>query len=342
MAQSRAIRLPPMPKVSDLLRMYGLTAQKQLSQNFILDLNITDKIAKVADVFDCYVCEVGAGPGSLTRSVLHAGARHVAAVEIDKRFLPSLQLLEDAAKGRMTVYHADIMGFDIPAAFSDVEPSPWEKGVSNSFLVIPGVRMVGNLPFNVSIPLLLQWLEAIPQRGGPFKFGRTPMSLVFQKEVAENIVADPRNYNRSRLTIMVQYLCEVKKKYILPNSVFIPKPKVDASLVHLVPRAEPLITAPYVVVEQVVKAVFAMRRKYIHTPLKLLFPDREHLVNELVRLADVNTEQRAHELSMEDFNKLCCAYDELACTLKLPLQPMKMNKPRYVADMLDSRTDDKT
>ncbi|XP_031557763.1 dimethyladenosine transferase 1, mitochondrial-like isoform X2 [Actinia tenebrosa] len=328
MAHSRIVRLPPMPKVSDLLRVYGLSAQKQLSQNFILDLNITDKIAKVADVFDCYVCEVGAGPGSLTRSVLQAGARHVAAVELDKRFLPSLQLLEDAAKGRMTVYHADIMKFDIPSAFPDTEPSPWEPGV------VPGVRMVGNLPFSVSIPLLLQWLEAIPQKAGPFKFGRTPMSLVFQKEVAENIVASSGSYDRSRLTIMVQYLCEVKKKYHLPNSVFVPKPKVDASLIHLVPRPVPLISAPYVVIEQVVKAVYAMRRKFIHNPLKLLFPGKEHLVEDLVRLADINTEQRAHEVTMSDFDKLCRAYVELSATLDLPLQPLQVNRPVRVADYL--------
>ncbi|KXJ24347.1 Dimethyladenosine transferase 1, mitochondrial [Exaiptasia diaphana] len=134
---------------------------------------------------------------------------------------------------------------------------------------------------------------------------------------------------------MVQYLCEVKKKYILPSSVFVPKPKVDAALVHLVPRVEPLISVPFAIVEQIVKAVFSMRRKYIHTPLRRLFPDREHLVDDLLRLADVNAEQRAHEMTMEDFDKLCSAYLELATTLNLPLQPQKMNKPRLVADMME-------
>ncbi|EDO32435.1 predicted protein [Nematostella vectensis] len=323
-----ALRLPPMPKVSDLLRLYGLTAQKQFSQNFILDLNITDKIAKVSDVFDCYVCEVGAGPGSLTRSILNAGARHVAAVEIDRRFLPSLQLLEDAAKGRMTLHHADIMKFNIPSAFPRASPTGWESGD------IPGVRMVGNLPFGVSIPLLLQWLEAIPERSGPFAFGRTPMALVFQKEVAENIVASEGSYNRSRLAVMVQYLCEAKRRYSLPSSVFVPKPKVDASLVVLTPRVTPLIDAPFIVVEQVVKAVFAMRRKFIHTPLKLMFPGKEELVGDLLRLSSVNPEQRAHELAMTEFNSLCSAYLEIARTMDLPLQPMRVNRPAHVTDVL--------
>jgi len=130
-------------------------------------------------VFDCHVCEVGAGPGSLTRSLLRAGAKHVGAVEIDGRFLPSLEMLQSACKGRLIIHRADIMTFYIPEALPNASVVRWESKD------LPGVRMVGNLPFNVSIPLLLQWLEAIPMRAGPFAFGRTPMALVFQKEVAD-------------------------------------------------------------------------------------------------------------------------------------------------------------
>ncbi|XP_044177992.1 dimethyladenosine transferase 1, mitochondrial-like isoform X2 [Acropora millepora] len=255
------LRLPPMPKIADILRIYGLSAKKQLSQNFILDLNVTDKIARVSDVFDCHVCEVGAGPGSLTRSLLRAGAKHVGAVEIDGRFLPSLEMLQSACKGRLSIHRADIMTFYVPEALPNASVVRWE---SND---LPGVRMVGNLPFNVSIPLLLQWLEAIPMRAGPFAFGRTPMALVFQKEVADNIRSSPGSTECTRLSIMTQHLCEVKKKYSLPRKVFLPEPKVDASLLYFVPRAVPLIDAPFVIVEQVVKAIFSERRKTIRNSL---------------------------------------------------------------------------
>ncbi|XP_046849387.1 trafficking protein particle complex subunit 10-like [Xenia sp. Carnegie-2017] len=259
---SKKIILPPLPKISDILRIYGVRAKKQLSQNFILDQNITDKIVSKADVYDCFVCEVGSGPGSLTRSVLHAGARQVAAVEIDQRFIPALELLADCSDGKMTVHNENIMKFNVCKAFPNAEGVEWEKDY------LPSVRLVGNLPFNVSIPLLLQWLQAVSARIGPFTFGRVPMSLVFQKEVADNISAPPGHPNSSRLSAMTQHLCEVKRSYSLPRTVFVPEPKVDAVLLHVVPRKTPEIDAPYEVVEQVVKALFSKRRKFIRSSLR--------------------------------------------------------------------------
>jgi len=314
-----------MPKIADILRMYGLAAKKQLSQNFILDLNVTDKIAQVADVFDCHVCEVGAGPGSLTRSLLHAGAKHVAAVEIDGRFMPSLEMLQSASKGRLSVHRADIMTFYIPDAFHKADVVRWE---SND---LPGVRMVGNLPFNVSIPLLLQWLEAIPQRAGPFAFGRTPMALVFQKEVADNIQSPPGNSECTRLSIMTQYLCEVKEKYSLPSKVFVPQPKVDASLVCFVPRITPLIDAPFVVVEQIVKAIFSERRKTIRNSLRTLFPRRPELVDELMERTGLGSTLRPHQVDFEDYNKICQSFLELTRDHDLPVTPLRVRKPVPVA-----------
>lgn len=319
------LRLPPMPKIADILRIYGLSAKKQLSQNFILDMNITDKIAQVADVFDCHVCEVGAGPGSLTRSLLHAGAKHVSAVEIDGRFMPSLEMLQSASKGRLAVHHADIMAFHIPDAFPRADVVRWE---SND---IPGVRMVGNLPFNVSIPLLLQWLEAIPQRAGPFTFGRTPMALVFQKEVANNIQSPPGNRECTRLAIMAQYLCEVKKKYSLPRKVFVPEPKVDASLLCFVPRITPLIDAPFVIVEQVVKAIYSERRKTIRNSLKTLFPNRSELVDELMERTGLDSTLRPHQVDFEDYNKICQSFIELSRDHNLSVTPLRVHKPIPIA-----------
>lgn len=323
-ANPRPLRLPPMPKVADLLRVYGLSAKKQLSQNFILDLNITDKIAKVADVFDCHVCEVGAGPGSLTRSLLHAGAKHVAAVEIDRRFLPSLEMLESASRGRLSIHHADIMNFYIPDALPKAVAVHWHTDV-------PGVRMVGNLPFNVSIPLLLQWLEAIPQRAGPFTFGRTPMALVFQKEVAENIQAPPGDKECTRLSIMTQYLCEVNKKYLIPRKIFVPEPKVDAMLLHFVPRVTPLIEAPFVVVEQVVKAIFSERRKTIRNSLRTLFHTKPELSDELLERTGVDPTLRPNQVNFEDYEKICRSFLEVSREHDMPITPLRVRKPVAVA-----------
>lgn len=318
------LRLPPMPKIAEILRIYGLSAKKQLSQNFILDLNITGKIARVADVFDCHVCEVGAGPGSLTRSLLQAGAKHVTAVEIDGRFMPSLEMLQSASKGRLSIHRADILTFHIPDAFPKVDAVRWENDK-------PGVRMVGNLPFNVSIPLLLQWLEAIPQRAGPFAFGRTPMALVFQKEVADNIQSLPGNSECTRLSIMTQHLCEVKKKYSLPRKVFVPEPKVDASLLCFVPRVNPLIDAPFIIVEQIVKAIFSERRKTIRNSLRMLFPRKPELVDELMERTGVDSTLRPHQVDFDDYNKICQSFMELTRDHDLLVTPLRVRKPVAIA-----------
>ena len=325
---SRKVVLPPLPKISDILRIYGVRAKKQLSQNFILDQNITDKIAGEADVYDCFVCEVGSGPGSLTRSVLHAGARHVAAVEIDRRFIPALEMLAECSEGKMTVYNEDIMRFNVPAAFPNVEGVEWNKDY------LPSVRLVGNLPFNVSIPLLLQWLQAVSRRAGPFIYGRVPMSLVFQKEVADNIVAKPGHPNCSRLSVMTQHLCEVKRKYRLPRTVFVPEPKVDAALLHIIPLKEPKIDAPYEVVEQVVKALFSMRRKFIRSSLKCLFPSDEHLVNDMLSLADLDPTMRATQVEMSGVRRLCEAFLEITENMNLDRLPLKVNRPSPVPSIM--------
>eukprot|EP00794_Sanderia_malayensis_P000148 gene148-760_t len=324
MAARRSIRLPPMPRISDIIRLYGLSAKKQLSQNFILDTNIADKVIKKADVFDCHVCEVGSGPGSLTRSALQAGIKHLAAVEVDTRFIPILEVMAEASLGFMSVHHADIMKFDITAALSNAIPVPWH------FDDVPGVRLIGNLPFSVSIPLLLQWLDAVASRTGPFSLGRVPMTLVFQKEVAENLVADHRSYLRSRMSIMTQYLCSTRKLMALPRQVFVPEPNVDAWLVNIVPLKEPRIQAPFVVVEQVVKAAFSQRRKVIRTPLKSLFPENESLVEDLLWRANVKPTLRAHQLSMEDYDAICQTFLLLANKHGLSKTPLKVNKPKPV------------
>ncbi|CAB4011581.1 Dimethyladenosine transferase 1, mitochondrial, partial [Paramuricea clavata] len=144
----------------------------------------------------------------------------------------TLEMLADCSEGKMKVYNEDIMKFNIPAAFPNVEGVEWKKDC-------------------------------------PFTFGCVPMSLVFQKEVADNIVAEPGHPNCSRLSVMTHHLCEVKRAYRLPRTVFVPEPKVDAALLHIIPLQKPKIDAPFDVVEQVVKALFSMRRKFIRSSLNI-------------------------------------------------------------------------
>lgn len=173
-------RLPPLPSVSDIVKLYGLRAKQQLSQNFLLDLNLTNKIVRLSGNLEgSFVCEVGPGPGSLTRSILNAGVERLLVVERDRRFLPSLELLSEASGDRLLIHYGDVLEFDIENSCKYyVKQVSWEDGP-------PTFHIIGNLPFNISIPLLLKWLSCIPKRTGPFAFGRTQMTLTFQKEVAE-------------------------------------------------------------------------------------------------------------------------------------------------------------
>lgn len=329
----RQLRLPPMPKISEIMRLYGIRAKKQLSQNFILDLNVTDKMSRCADVFDCHVIEVGAGPGSLTRSLINGGIRHLHAVELDERFLPSLEILQEASQGGMTIHHNDILKFDMTSVLNDPSledpiAAPWDSDE------LPNIRLVGNLPFDVSIPLLLQWIEAISRQKGPWRFGRVPMTLVFQKEVGQNMIAEDCNYDRSRLAIMTQNYCHVTRPMVLNSTVFTPQPKVDAWLMHFIPRWKPIIDAPFDIVEQVVKGIFQKRKKVIRTPMKLLFPGHEHLAQELLENTQIEPTLRAHQLSVEQYGEITSEFMRLCKVHDLSTTPLKVNKPSLIVDNL--------
>ncbi|XP_064405368.1 dimethyladenosine transferase 1, mitochondrial-like isoform X2 [Halichondria panicea] len=314
-----ARRLPPLPTIADIIRLYGLSARSQLSQNFLLDLNITERLVRVAggDLSSCCVCEVGPGPGSLTRSILNAGAAHLIAVERDRRFLPSLELLSEASEDRLKVVYGDALDFNIEeSCASFVEGKSWEGDP-------PNFHLMGNLPFNVSIPLLLKWLSLMATRTGPFSLGRTQLTLTFQKEVAERIMAPPNDPQRSRLSVMTQHLCHVKWGFKIRGKAFTPPPKVDAVVLKLTPLVTPRITVDYSTLEKVVKALFQYRRKYIRRGATLLFPEekggqtkaqREGLVEELFRLSGVEETLRPQALTIEQFGALTSAYSQLVNT----------------------------
>ncbi|KAL8598584.1 hypothetical protein ACOMHN_013467 [Nucella lapillus] len=299
-------RLPPLPTIQDLIRMYQLRAKKQLSQNFLLDMNLTRKIVRTAGALDGgFVCEVGPGPGGITRSLLNTGARHVAVVEKDRRFMPSLKILSEAAEGRLSVYHGDILNFNLEEVIPQDLASPWTSSP-------PNIHIIGNLPFSVSTPLLIKWLEAIATQSGPWKFGRTRLTLTFQKEVAERMVAAIMTSQRCRLSVMCQYLCDVKLKFVIPGRAFVPAPAVDVGVVHIVPKVQPLIQQPFRLVEKVTRQVCHFRQKYILRGIETLFPvHREDLVEEMIESSGVDPHSRSYMLSVHDFKHLCHAYSHI-------------------------------
>ncbi|XP_014671770.1 PREDICTED: dimethyladenosine transferase 1, mitochondrial-like [Priapulus caudatus] len=303
LATTTAVRLPPLPTISDLVRLYRLRAQKQLSQNFLMDMNLTDKIVKAAGPLkNGYVCEVGPGPGGITRSILKVGAKLCVVVEKDRRFLPGLQLLGDSVEGRLRIIHGDMLRYSGENLFPANSITEWNSDP-------PNVHLIGNLPFNVSLPLLVQWLHHMSNHTGPFTYGRTKMTLTFQKEVAQRIVAQINEPNRCRLSVMCQYLCYVKHRFTIPGKAFVPKPDVDVGVVHLVPRIHPRIAHPFKMVEKVVRSVFHFRQKKCKRGIAILFPrERTDLVEEVSRYSGIDPTSRPFQLTVEEYARICDVY----------------------------------
>ncbi|CAL8285901.1 unnamed protein product [Lota lota] len=304
-----SFRLPPLPTIGEVIKLYKLRATKQLSQNFLLDLRLTDKIVRQAgNLKGAHVCEVGPGPGGLTRSILNAGAADLLVVEKDTRFIPGLQLLSEAAPGKLRIVHGDILTYRMDRGFPAVISKPWEEDP-------PNLHIIGNLPFNVSTPLIIKWLENMANRTGPFAFGRTRLTLTFQKEVAERLTASTASRQRSRLSVMAQYLCTVHSCFTIPGRAFVPKPEVDVGVVHFTPLSHPQIQQPFKLVEKVVRNAFQFRRKYCYKGIELLFPEakRLELAEAMLQEADVDPTLRPTELTLAQFRALADAYAGL-CT----------------------------
>ncbi|XP_036448591.1 dimethyladenosine transferase 1, mitochondrial [Colossoma macropomum] len=302
-----SFRLPPLPTIGEIIKLYNLRAERQLSQNFLLDLRLTDKIIRQAgNLKNACVCEVGPGPGGLTRSILNAGAADLLVVEKDKRFIPGLELLSEAAPGRVRIVRGDILTYRMDQGFPAHIAKKWEDEP-------PDLHIIGNLPFSVSTPLIITWLEQMASRSGPFVFGRTRLTLTFQKEVAERLTASTGSRQRSRLSVMAQYLSTVKNCFTIPGRAFVPKPDVDVGVVHFTPLAQPQIQQPFKLVEKLVRNVFQFRGKHCHRGLEMLFPEAERLelAEELLRSADVDPTLRPAQLSMAHFRALADAYGRL-------------------------------
>jgi 16S rRNA (adenine1518-N6/adenine1519-N6)-dimethyltransferase len=267
-----------LPPLREVIAAHGLIAKKALGQNFLMDLNLTAKIARVAgDLADCDVLEVGPGPGGLTRALLAAGARHVVAVERDARCLPALAEIAAAWPGRLTVLEGDALA---------VDPRP---------RLAPPVRVVANLPYNVGTELLVRWLT--PPAWPPFW---TSLTLMFQKEVAERIVARPGSKAYGRLSILAQWRSEPRIAFEVPARAFTPPPKVASAVVQIERLPAPRFPADADVLQRVVAMAFGQRRKMLRSSLRGLAPDIEALLGR----AGVPPTERAEQVSLEAFCRL--------------------------------------
>lgn len=264
-----------LPPLREVIRAHDLVAKKQLGQNFLLDLNLTAKIARQAgDLSGCDVLEVGPGPGGLTRGLLAEGARRVLAVEKDARCLPALAEVAAAYPGRLEVINGDALEVDVLAHLT------------------PPVRVVANLPYNVGTELLIRWLT--PDHWPPFW---DSLTLMFQKEVAERIVAKPRTDHYGRLALLVQWRAEAKIVLHLPPEAFTPAPKVHSSVVHITRLAEPRFPCDGKVLQRITAMAFNQRRKMLRSSLKGLGGDVEAMLVE----AGIEPTARAEEIGLEKF-----------------------------------------
>ncbi|MFZ4607129.1 MAG: 16S rRNA (adenine(1518)-N(6)/adenine(1519)-N(6))-dimethyltransferase RsmA [Caulobacter sp.] len=268
-------QLLDLPPLRDSLTEHGLLADKSFGQHFLLDLNITRKIARLAGPLDGQtVIEVGPGPGGLTRALLEAGAK-VIAVEKDPRFLPLLEELAQAADGRLTLVQGDALKVD-------------EAALAGG----PG-HVVANLPYNVGTPLLIKWLT------GPWR--PISMSLMFQKEVADRIAAPVNDDAYGRLGVICQALCSAKVVMDLPARAFTPPPKVASAVVRLDPLPERPPEAEIAALEKVTAAAFGQRRKMLRSSLKLLGGEA------LCLKAGIDPNVRAETVPVEGFLRLARA-----------------------------------
>ena len=302
-------RLPPLPSPNDLLKMYNLRAKKHLSQNFLLDCKLQSKIISVSSrIKNSHVLEVGPGPGCLTRPIFEQGALYVNVIEKDTRFLQTLELIKESTQSRLGIHVGDVLKTDLEFLFPKELAKPWDQD-------LPNMQIIGNLPFNVATPLIIKWLHQISLKTSAWTHGRVPLTLTFQKEVGERMVANPHSMERSRLSIMCQNWCHVCLKFILPGKVFLPKPQVDVAVVLFTPRIKPVIDLDFEIVEKVVKAAFSSKQKNCVNSLTHLFNSvtedkkfKKILAEKLLYIADIDPSSKPITLSLFDFNRLCHAY----------------------------------
>jgi 16S rRNA (adenine1518-N6/adenine1519-N6)-dimethyltransferase len=270
-----------LPPLRDVIATHGLSARKSLGQNFLLDLNLTAKIARQAgDLTQCDVLEIGPGPGGLTRGLLSEGARRVLAIEKDHRCIPALAEIAAHYPDRLEVIKGDALAVD-PLSH-----------------LTPPIRVAANLPYNVGTELLVRWLT--PKEWPPFW---QTLTLMFQKEVAERIVATPGSKAYGRLAILASWRADAKIAIHLPPSAFTPPPKVSSAVVHITALEKPRFEADAKTLERVVAAAFNQRRKMLRAALKGVAPD----IEDRLIAAGLKPTDRAEQIPLEGFCALARA-----------------------------------
>ena len=264
-----------LPPLREVIAQHNLSAQKSMGQNFLLDLNLTSKIARQAgDLTQSDVLEIGPGPGGLTRGLLAEGARRVIAIEKDRRCIAALEDIQKAYPDRLKILEGDALSIN-----------PMEH------LTGP-VKVVANLPYNIGTELLIRWLT--PKRWPPFW---TSLTLMFQKEVAERIVAPVASKAYGRLALLSQWRTDANIVMNLPPSAFTPPPKVSSAVVHLTALSAPRFEAEAAVLEKTVAKAFNQRRKMLRSSLKGFTLDLE----EKLQAAGISPTLRAEQVSLEQF-----------------------------------------
>ena len=271
-----------LPPLREVIATHDLRARRSLGQNFLLDLNLTARIARAAgDLSAADVLEVGPGPGGLTRGLLMEGARRVVAVEKDPRCIPALEAIAERWPGRLEIVRGDAMEGDLLARLA------------------PPRKVAANLPYNVGTELLVRWLTP-PGWPPPW----TTLTLMFQREVADRIVAAPRTKAYGRLAVLAQWRSTARIALTLPPEAFTPAPKVHSAVVHVEALPAPRSPADPVVLSRVVAAGFGQRRKMLRASLRGLAPDAQ----DRIRAAGIEPTSRAEEVDVEGFCALARAF----------------------------------
>ena len=277
------IQFDGLPPLRDVIAKYELKAKKNLGQNFILDLNLTRKIARAAGrLEDHVIIEIGPGPGGLTRALLMEGAKHVIAVERDGRCLPALADIQAAYPGRLTVIHDDALKVDFAALTNE------------------DAMIVANLPYSIGTALLVKWLET-----EPWPPWYTRMTLMFQREVANRIVSQPGSKAYGRLGILAQFRANAEILFTLPPEAFTPAPKVASALVSIDPLPAPRFECDIKTLSKVTAAAFNQRRKMLRKSLGQIATEPEKLLIN----ANIDPTRRAESLSLEEFCRLAKLID---------------------------------
>jgi len=270
-----------LPPLREVIAKYDLGARRALGQNFLLDLNLTGKIARAAgDLSSGTTIEIGPGPGGLTRALLSHGARELIAIERDARCLGALAEIAASYPGRLTIIEGDALAVD--CARLGTAPR----------------RIVANLPYNIATPLLIKWM----QQGSAF----AALTVMVQKEVADRLIAKPRSKDYGRLSVVTQFLARPRRLFDLPPRAFVPPPKVTSTVIELLPLAEPAFPARLADLERVTQAAFGQRRKMLRQSLRSLGGNTEALMAE----ADITPTARAEELTVAQFAALARALEK--------------------------------